>query len=84
MKLNLKLVYTSYSAVIDGDTYEYGWYKSGRAFIAKNGELLNFYQACKLKPKSCFDLSDRFFYGLTSYKFTLDGIVRFLIDKHNK
>lgn len=85
MKLNLDKVYTMYSAFIDGDTYKYGWYKSGKAFIAKNGELLNFYQSCRLKPKhSCFDMSGRFFVGLTSYKLTIDGIFRYLIDTYNK
>ena len=83
MKLNPIKVDTMYSAFIDGDTYKYGWYESGRAFVAKNGELLNFYQACRLMPKSRFDMSDRFFDGLKSYKFTLDGIVRYLIEKHN-
>lgn len=85
MKINLNKVDTMYCAVIDGETYKYGWYHSGKAFIAKNGELLNFYQSCRLKPKhSCFDMSDRFFVGLTSYNFTIDGIVRYLIDTYNK
>ena len=85
MKLNPNKVGTMYSAFIDGDTYKYGWYYSGKAFIAKNGELLNHYQACGLRPKrSCSDVSGRFFVGLTSYKLTIDGIVRYLIEKHNK
>ena len=84
MKLNLDKVDTMYSAFIDGDTYKYGWYKSGKAFIAKNGELLNFYQACGLRPEhSHSDVSGRFFVGLISYKLTIDGIVRYLIDKYN-
>mgnify|MGYP007101847643 CR=1 FL=1 len=85
MKLNPIKVGTMYSAVIDGDTYKYGWYYSGKAFIAKNGELLTLYQAFGLSPKrTCFDMSGRFFVGLTSYPLTLDGIVRYLIDTYNK
>lgn len=40
MKLNHKKVATRYSAVIDGYHVQFGWYDSGRAFIAENGKLL--------------------------------------------
>ena len=84
MKFNLDKVDTMYSAFIDGDTYKYGWDESGRAFVAKNGDLMNFAEAYhKLVPKCSFNLSDAFFIGVEKYKKTIDGIVRYLIEKHN-
>lgn len=85
MKLNLDKVHTMYSAVIDGDTYKYGWYHSGKAVVAKNNEVLSFAEAYKnLVPKCSFNLYNAFFVSTTRYKKTLDGIVRYLIDKYNK
>lgn len=85
MKLNLDKVDTMYSAFIDGDTYKYGWYKSGKAFIALNGKLLSFTGAYSaLVPKCSFNLYNAFFVSTTRYKKTIDGIVRYLIDKYNK
>ena len=85
MKLNLDKVDTMYSAFIDGDTYKYGWYKSGKAFIAKNGKLMSFAGAfSELVPKCSFNLYNAFFVSTTRYKKTIDGIVRYLIEKYNK
>lgn len=85
MKLNLDKVDTMYSAFIDGDTYKYGWYQSGKAVVAKNNEVLSFAEAYKtLVPKCSFNLYDAFFVSTTRYKKTLDGIVRYLIDTYNK
>ncbi len=84
MKLNLDKVDTMYGAFIDGDTYKYGWYKSGKAFIALNGKLLSFTGAYSaLVPKCSFNLYNAFFVSTTRYKKTIDGIVRYLIDKYN-
>ena len=74
-----------YSAVIDGETYKYGWYDSGRAFIALNDKLLSFVGAYSaLVPKCSFNLYNAFFVSTTRYKKTIDGIVRYLIDTYNK
>lgn len=84
MKLNLNKVDTMYSAFIDGDTYKYGWYHSGKAVIAKNNEVLSFAEAYKtLVPKCGFNLYDYFYVGTKKYKKTIDGIVRYLIEKYN-
>ena len=84
MKLNPNKVGTMYSAFIDGDTYKYGWYESGKAFIAKNGDVLTFKEAYgKLVPKCNYNLSDAFFVGADQYSKTIGGIVRYLIEKHN-
>ena len=85
MKLNLDKVDTMYGAFIDGDTYKYGWYKSGIAFIALNGKLLSFTGAYSaLVPKCSFNLYNAFFVGTIRYKKNINGIVRYLIDKYNK
>ena len=85
MKLNLSKSIHLYSANIDGVTYRFGWYDSGKAFIAKEDELMTFAQAYKtLVLKNCYTLCDAFFIGVTKYKKTLDGIVRYLIDKYKK
>lgn len=93
MKLNKDKVATFYSArlnegeFIEGsfDLLEYGWYNSGKAFIAWNGRLMSFAEAySKLVPKCSFNLYNAFFVSTTRYKKTLDGIVRYLIDKYNK
>lgn len=67
------------------DHIEYGWYESGKAFIAWNSRLMSYAEAFeKLVPKSCLNLSNAFFVGVLRYKKTIDGIVRYLIDKYNK
>ena len=74
-----------YGETIDGVNYRFGWYKSGRAFIAKEDELMTFTEAYKtFVPKNCFNLYNAFFGGVTRYKKTIDGIVRYLIDKYKK
>ena len=85
MKFNLAKVDTYTSTNIDGITYKYGWYHSGRAFIAKEDEVMTFKEAYKdLVPKCSFNLYDAFFAGTTRYKKTIDGIVRYLNDKYNQ
>lgn len=86
MKLNLDKVATLYSATLPtGDVLRYGWYESGRAFIAKEDKLMTYKEAYKtFVPKHCFNLSNAFFVGVTKYKKTIDGIVRYLTDKHNR
>lgn len=67
------------------DHLEYGWYESGKAFIAWNSKLMSYAEAFeKLVPKSCLNFSNAFFVGVVRYKKTIDGIVRYLIDKYNK
>ena len=93
MKLNKEKVETLYNArlnegeFVEGsfDLLEYGWYESGKAFIAYNGRLMTFAEAFKeLVPKCSLNLYNAFFVGVTKYKKTIDGIVRYLIDKYNK
>lgn len=84
MKLNLDKVDTMYSAVIGGETYKYGWYRSGRAFIALYDKLLSFAGAYStLVPNCGFNPYDYFYVGTKKYKKTIDGIVRYLIEKYN-
>ena len=84
MKFNLDKADIYYRTTIDGVTYRYGWYHSGRAFIAKEDELMTYKEAYKtFVPKNSFNMHDYFFDGLSKYKKTIDGIVRYLIDKYN-
>ena len=85
MKFNLDKAATYSGTTIDGVNYCYGWYESGRAFIAKEDELMTYKEAYKtFVPKSSFNMHDYFFDGRrTLYKKTIDGIVRYLIDKYN-
>lgn len=84
MKLNLAKAATYTGTTIDGVNYRYGWYESGRAFIAKEDELMTYKEAYKtFVPKNSFNMHDYFFDGLSKYKKTIDGIVRYLIDKYN-
>lgn len=85
MKLNLAKADTYGRTNLNGITYRYGWYHSGRAFVAKEDEVMTFDEAFKeLVPKCSFNLYDAFFVSTTKYKKTLDGIVRYLIEKYNK
>ena len=84
MKLNLDKVGTMYRAIIDLDIYEYGWYESGKAFVAKNGQVMTFAEAFNLVPKCNYNLHKAFFAGAVRYSKTIDGIVRYLIEKHNR
>lgn len=83
MKLNHMKVGTSYGATIDGERYVFGWYDSGRAFIAKDDELLSYIEACrKFIPKGTYFLSKKFFLNRTYYNRSIDGIVRYLRDNY--
>lgn len=87
MKLNLAKVDTYGSANIGGTTYKYGWYHSGRAFIAKEDEVMTFAEAFReLAPKNPYGYYDSFFCIENGqyYKKTTDGLVRYLLDKYNK
>lgn len=86
MKANIDKISISYSASINGQYYKYGWYSSGKAFIANaDGELLSYQEAFGLfVPKASFGLYDRFWVGMSEYRKSLDGIVRYLIDTYNK
>lgn len=85
MKPNNAMVATKYSTIVVASKIEYGWYESGRAFIAKNDEVLTYKQAYEeFVPKQDYNLYDAFYGGGKKYKKTTDGIVRYLIDKHNR
>lgn len=85
MKLNLKKVGTLYKTEIDGDCYQYGWYESGKAFIAKDGELLSFDEARrKFVPKRAYTIDNSFYVGQTRYDQNMSGIIHYLIDKYCK
>ena len=86
MKFNIAKADTIASTTIDGITYRYGWYHSGRAYIAKEDELLTFRQAkIELVPKTPYGYYDSFFCKENGqyYKKTIDGIVRYMIERHN-
>lgn len=85
MKLNIKKVATQYGATIDGENFKFGWYESGRAFIAKDRELLSYKEAYrKFAPKPQPLYLPDFFYTSTGrqYRKSIDGIVHYLIDKY--
>lgn len=85
MKLNLDKAGNYYSAIINDVVYRYGWYESGRAFIAKEYDLMTYAEAYKtFVPKNSFNMYDYFFAGLSKYRKTIDGIVRYLSDKYNR
>lgn len=85
MKLNRKKVGTLYRFTKGNDLIEYGWYESGKAFIAVNGIIQAYVDAYKeFVPKCSYNRHDSFYVGLDEYKKTIDGIVRYLINKHNK
>ena len=85
MKLNLKKVATKYSAVIDGYHVQFGWYESGKAFIAKDYELLSYAEAYrKFVPKRCYTICNSFYVGQTRYDQNMSGIVKYLRDKYCK
>lgn len=93
MRLNLDKVGTYYSTklnvgeFIEGsfDDLKYGWYESGKAFIAFNNRLMSYKEAFKeMVPKCSYNLYDYFYVGTKKYKKTIDGIVRYLIEKYNR
>lgn len=85
MKINRKKICTMYSTMIGDSKIEYGWFESGKAFIAKDEQILTFAQAYKeLVPKSGFNTSEKFYIGLDAYPKTTGGIIRYLIHKYNR
>ena len=87
MKLNLQKADTYNGININGITYKYGWYHSGRAFIAKEDEVMTFKEAYReLAPKTPYGYYDSFYCKENGqyYKKTLDGIVRYINDKYNQ
>ncbi len=87
MKFNLMKVATYASTTIDGITYKYGWYHSSRAFIAKEDEVMTFGKAySELAPKTHIGYYDSFYCKENGqyYKKTLDGLVRYLMNKYSK
>lgn len=87
MKLNKKKVATLYSCWAGDEIgkLEYGWYESGRAFIAHDGELYDYAEAYDwLLPKDKTVRSYCFIVDNYVYYKSLDGIVRYLINKYNK
>ena len=85
MKLNRIKTGTLYSCMIGPDKFEYGWYDSGRAFVAKNDEIMSYAEAFKeLVPKNSFNRCYCFYVGLNEYPKTISGIVRYMSDTHNR
>ena len=85
MKLNPKKVATQYSAVIDGYHVQFGWYESGKAFIAKDYELLSYAEAYrKFVPKRAYTFCNYFYAGKTRYEQNMSGIVKYLRDRYCK
>lgn len=85
MKLNIKKVATQYGATIDGENFKFGWYESGKAFIAKDGELLSYAEAYdKFAQKRIYTICKAFFIGNKCYDENMSGIVHYLIDKYCK
>lgn len=83
MKLNYQKVATSYGATIGGENFKFGWYESGKAFIAKDGELLSFDEAWrKFVPKRVYTINNSFYVGQTRYDQNMSGIVHYLRDKY--
>lgn len=85
MKLNPKKVATQYSAVIDGCHVQFGWYDSGRAFVAEDGKLLKALKCYQFYVPAYAKMSGKhFIHNGIVYDKTKDGIVRFLRDKYCK
>lgn len=83
MKLKIKKVATFHRVIIDGSSVKFGWYESGKAFIAKDNELLTYDEAYKIffQGNGC-KLRHYFYISNKCYEFSLDGIVHYLIDKY--
>lgn len=85
MRLNRLKVGTYYKKVRGSNVIEFGWYESGRAFVAVNGLVQSYVDAYKeFVPKCSYNRYGSFYVGLDEYKKTIDGIVRYLINKHCK
>ena len=84
MKLNYSKVATCYKLILKTEIaiLRFGWYESGKAFIAIDDELLTFAEAfAKFVPNPAWNCNDYFYAGTGKYKNTIDGIVRYLVDK---
>lgn len=85
MKLNRAITATLYRIIICASTIEFGWYYSGKAFVAKDGEIMLFSDAYhEFAPKNHFATSKKIYDGMNEYNKTMDGLVRYLIDKYCK
>ena len=85
MKRNIQKTDTMYRHVLkDIGTLEYGWYEGGKAFIALNGEVLKKAEAFKMMKITNNGKYGKFIMGVHSYDYTINGLVRALIDKYNK
>lgn len=83
MRLNLDKVATMHHAVVDGHTVKFGWYDSGRAFIAMDGELMTYTEAfLRFYPKDTYSANNTIHQGTGRYGENLDGIVRYLREKY--
>ena len=83
MKLNPKKVATQYGAIIDGHSVKFGWYDSGRAFVAEDGKLLKALKCYQFYvPADAKMPGKHFIYNCIVYDKTIDGIVRFLRNKY--
>lgn len=82
MKLNIKKVATFYRVIIGGSSIKFGWYESGRAFIARDNELMTYSWAyINLVPIGVYTLYNYFYVGNTRYDKNMSGIVHYLIDE---
>ena len=85
MKINKNKISTMYSAIINGETYKYGWYDSGRAFVAHYDVLLNTKEAIDLtRPHDYWRNETEFIKDGYIWRRTIDGAVRCLIATYNK
>ena len=83
MKLNTKKVATQYGATIGGENFKFGWYDSGKAFIARETELLSYAEAWrKFVPKRVYTINNSFYVNEIRYDQNMSGIVHYLIDKY--
>ena len=86
MKLNIAKT-TTMASHSDGEhVYKYGWYDGGRAFIAVDDEVISRAEAIKRFLSSRNLRASKKFLAENAhvYHITLDGIVRYLLDKWNK
>ena len=85
MKLNIAKTATVASHSDGEHTYRYGWYDGGRAFIAIDDEVISRAEAIRrFVPSRESQPCKTFLVDGIFYHKTLDGIVRYLLDKWNK
>ena len=81
MKFNLAKAGTYTGTTIDDVNYRYGWYESGRAFIAKEDELMTYKEAYKtFVPKNSFNLYNAFFVKTQNYFLDINEVHTFVDD----